>query len=145
MHVPGLRSPHDEVGGIVYFGRMLDKIRLHAKGALPEDYIENLGDGFDARCLSFLHVDYPGLVTKTNDGGSDEEILEWCFAQGHHPDEEAIEIWNDFMRKRGWNDALAERLEFRLKEAGQEHRTDIQTMFDYIDLDEGRDPANRTS
>jgi len=41
MKVPGLRSAYDEVGGIVYFGRMLDKIRLKARGALPADY--NIG------------------------------------------------------------------------------------------------------
>jgi hypothetical protein len=26
------RSPYDVVGGLVYFPRMLDKIRLHARG-----------------------------------------------------------------------------------------------------------------
>jgi hypothetical protein len=41
MKVPGLRSSYEKVGGIVYFGRMLDKIRLHASGRLPEGY--NLG------------------------------------------------------------------------------------------------------
>ena len=30
MKIPDLRSAHDQVGGIVYFGRMLDKIRLKA-------------------------------------------------------------------------------------------------------------------
>jgi hypothetical protein len=38
MKVPGLRSAHEEVGGIVYFGRMLDKIRLKARRELPSDY-----------------------------------------------------------------------------------------------------------
>ena len=48
MHVPGLRSPYLKVGRLVYFGRMLDKIRLHAAGKLPEaDYGANLGKGFD--------------------------------------------------------------------------------------------------
>ncbi len=32
--VPGLRSPYAKVGRLVYFGRMLDKIRLHAAGRL---------------------------------------------------------------------------------------------------------------
>jgi gluconokinase len=44
------------------------------------------------------------------------------------------------MRKRGWNDEVAERLVQRKSESGFEARTDIQTMFDYIDADEGRDP-----
>ena len=38
-----LRSPAEKVGGIVYFGRMLDKIRLHARGELAPDYHPNLG------------------------------------------------------------------------------------------------------
>jgi hypothetical protein len=38
MKVPGLRSSFEKVGGIVYFGRMLDKIRLHAAGRLPDGY-----------------------------------------------------------------------------------------------------------
>ena len=40
-----LRSPSEKVGGLFYFGRMLDKIRLHAKGELPSDYHANLGKG----------------------------------------------------------------------------------------------------
>src|SRR3954462_15604043 len=35
-HIPGLRSPSEQVGGLVHFGRMLDKIRLAAAGKLPE-------------------------------------------------------------------------------------------------------------
>ena len=33
-----IRSPRDPVGGIFVFGRILDKIRLHAQGKLPEGY-----------------------------------------------------------------------------------------------------------
>jgi gluconokinase len=140
MNVPGLRSPHVKTGGIVYFARMLDKIRLHAAGALPADYHENLGGGFDERIVSFLHVGYPEVAGRVKQGGSDDEVLEWCFVQGHKPSEEEIEIWNDFMSKRGWNDPASARLAMRLKEGGFESRTDIQTFFDFIDLDEGRDP-----
>ena len=31
MHVEDLRSPYDRIGGLFYFGRMLDKIRLKAR------------------------------------------------------------------------------------------------------------------
>ncbi|HMJ67222.1 MAG TPA: DUF5069 domain-containing protein [Candidatus Binatia bacterium] len=31
MKVQGLRSSYEKVGGIVFFGRMLDKIRLNAR------------------------------------------------------------------------------------------------------------------
>jgi gluconokinase len=142
MNVPDLRSPSDRVGGLVYFGRMLDKIRLHAKGALPDDYKANLGEGFDSRCVSFLKVPYHAIVERTLAGGTDEEVLEWCFAHGRRPDEEEIEIWNEFLRKRGWNDEMSPRLASRKAEGGFQHRDDIQTFFSYIDLDEGRDPLN---
>jgi len=140
MHVPGLRSCYDKIGGIYHIGRMFDKIRLHAAGKLPEDYHANLGKGFDARALTFLDLDYPSVVERVLQGGTDEELLDWCFQRGYHPDDEEIEIWNEFMRKRGWNDDGTARLKERLAEAHLEHRTDIQTSFDFIDLDEGRDP-----
>ena len=75
-HVPGLRSPYVKVGRLVYFGRMLDKIRLHAAGKLPvADYAANLGKGFDGRCCNFLRVNYDELKARTLAGGTDEEIL----------------------------------------------------------------------
>lgn len=132
------RSPHSTVGDLVYFGRMLDKIRLFEAGLLGSDYIPNLGEGFDLRCSLFLHVPYGSIVERVRAGGSDEEILEWCFARGQRPSEEQISVWNEYMRKRGWNDSGSERLKQRLLEGGFQDRPEIQTFFDYIDLDEGR-------
>jgi hypothetical protein len=124
---------------------MFDKIRLRAAGKLPEDYHANLGKGFDGRALTFLDVDYPSLVERVKAGGTDDEILEWCHQRGRHPGDEEIEVWNEFMRKRGWNDDGTPTLLKRLKEINCEHRTDIQTSFDFIDLDEGRDPRERAT
>lgn len=138
MQTPTLPSPHSKTGGIVYFSRLLEKIRLHARGELPADYIPNLGEAYDLRCVNFLHVTYEALKQRTLQGGTDEEILAWCMSNGRHPSEEEIEVWNEFMRKRGWNDVGSERLAQRLAESGFQHRTDIHTFFDFIDLDEGR-------
>lgn len=140
--IPGLRSPFDPVSGLVYFGRMLDKIRLHAAGKLPEGWQPQLGTStkgsFDWRCCRFLRLEYGDIVTETLKGGkSDEELLAWAFAKGHHPDEDEIEVWNAFMTKRGWRDAGAQRLNERLAEIGLPPGT-VQTMFEFIDLDEGR-------
>ncbi len=122
---------------------MVDKIRLHATGKLPADYVENLGEGFDARCVKFLHVSYADLVDRVlTEGGSDEELLHWCFVRGRTPTDEEIQIWNEFMRKFAWNDQATPRLLWRLEQAGFKDRTDIQTMFAFIDLDEGRDPRD---
>ena len=143
MKVENLRSPYVKTLGLYYFARMIDKIRLYAAGHLPSDYQQVLGLGFDGRTCRFLHVDYKQLTKRTIDGGTDEELLRWCFAQGRAPGEEEIAMWNDWVRKKGWRDETSERLKQRLVESGFENRTDIETMFDYIDLDEGRDPRHR--
>lgn len=134
------RSPSDKVGGINHFGRMIDKIRAHAKGELPADHVPPLGKGFDGRCLRFLGVNYEDLVARVKEGGSDDELLAWAFAKGRQPSEEEIEIWNEFMRKCGWNDDITETLARRKTQSGLTDRDDIQTMFQYIDADEGRQP-----
>jgi gluconokinase len=119
---------------------MLDKIRLHAKGELPLDYHANLGQGFDEKCANFLRINYDELVERVKRGGTDGEILQWCFESGRKPDENDVYIWNEFMRKRGWNDEVSEILERRKREAGMIDRSDIQTSFQFIDADEGRLP-----
>jgi gluconokinase len=139
--IPGLRSPADQVKGIVYFGRMVDKIRLHAAGKLPEVWQAVLGmkmkGSFDWRCCRFLKIDYAALQVKVLKGASDEALMEWAFTNGHRPDEEEIELWNGFMTKRGWRDSGTRRLHERLAEIGLPPGT-VQTMFEFIDLDEGR-------
>src|SRR5918996_6542435 len=141
MATVALRSPSEKIGGLFYFGRMLDKIRLHARGQLPADYHENLGEGFDEKCVTFLRINYDQLVERVKQGGSDEEILHWCFKAGQQPSEDDIYVWNEFMRKRGWNDEVSEMVVRRKAEAGMTDRSDIQTSFQFIDADEGRLPS----
>lgn len=140
-HLPGLRSPHAKVGRLVYVGRMLDKIRLHAAGALPPAYVANLGDTnprlFDGRCCRFLGVAYAELVTRTLAGGTDEEILAWAHAHGAARSDEDCVVWNAFMTKLGWRDEVSDRLKLRLTEYGLAGRG-IATFFDLIEADEGR-------
>lgn len=141
--IPGLRSPYEKTGGIFLFARMLDKIRLHAEGKLPEAWAGALGleRGFDGRVCRFLKIGFAEIQAETLKGGSDEELLEWALANGKRPSEEEIEIWNGFMSKMGWRDAYSERIAFRLDEAGFEPGC-VETMFDFIDLDEGRGPRS---
>ena len=122
---------------------MLDKIRLHAQGELASDYHPNLGKGFDEKCVGFLRVNYDQLVERVKEDDTDEEILQWCFGVGRKPSESDIYVWNEFMRKRGWNDEVSEMVERRKAEAGMADRSDIQTSFQFIDADEGRLPSPR--
>ena len=139
--IPGLRSPSAKVGGLVYFGRMLDKIRLAAAGTLPEGWQPMRGmvkGGFDYRCCDFLRIDYATLEAEVLKGDkSEDELLEWAFAQGRRPSEGDLELWNGFMTKRGWRDEGTQRLNERLAELGLPPGT-LETMFEFIDLDEGR-------
>jgi hypothetical protein len=139
-----IRSPRDLVGGIAVFGRILDKIRLNAKeGKLPEGYHLGYTPGnrtFDERVCKFLGVDFNALTKRTLEGGTDEEVLEWCCQNGHRPTAEQIEIWNGFMHKRGWNDTASKGLAEAKAEAGFGSRDDIVTFFDLMDVEEGRAP-----
>ena len=120
---------------------MLDKIRLAAADKLPEGWQAARGaamkGSFDSRCCKFLQIDYAAIEAETLKGGSDEELLAWAYAHGRQPSEEEIEIWNGFMCKRGWRDAGTQRLHERLAEIGLPPGT-VLTMFEFIDLDEGR-------
>ena len=136
---PFPRSAFDLTGGIVYFARMVDKIRLHAGGRLRPEYHENLGGGFDGRCCRFLGVTYPALCERVVAGGTDEEILAWC----GQPSDEQILVWNKFMLKRGWrdeDDGSTQELEAYKAGSGLAHRADLLTFFDYYEADEGRRP-----
>ena len=137
------RSAYDRTGGIVYFARMLHKIRLYAAGKLRADFHPNLGSGFDGRCCRFLAVEYAALRDRVLAGGTDDEILAWCFARGMRPDAEQVLVWNKFMEKRGWrdeDDGSTQELEQYKAASGLGDRKDLLTFFDYYEVDEGRKP-----
>ena len=134
----GLRSPYDKTCGLVYFGRMLDKIRSLARGELPPEYVENFEKDFDQQCAMFLGVNYDLLVNYVNEGLTDQAILQSCFGMGHRRSEGEIHMWNEFMRKRGWNDELSATLENQKKKHAMLSRSEIQTVFQFIDADSGR-------
>jgi Domain of unknown function (DUF5069) len=131
----GLRSAYAKVNELLYFGRMLDKIRLADANKLPSGY--NLGD--HRNCCRFLHVDYAEVVRRVRLGHSDEEILEWAYQTGRRPSQEEIMIWNSFMAKRGWRDKATQSLNRWKTGLGFKDRDDIQTFFDLYDADEGRE------
>lgn len=135
------RSAYDQVRGLVYFARLLDKVRLKAGARLPSEYHKNLGTGFDGRCVRFLRIDYNELRDRVLQGGSDEETLEWCFENGRRPNDEEILVWNGFMVKRGWRDegdGSTQELDKYKAASGLAHRKDLVTFFDYYEVDEGR-------
>lgn len=135
-------SPYEKIDGIVWFPRMLQKIRLLEEGHLPEDYHAYMGLGFDQRCVGFLGVEYAMVAERVRAGASDREVLDWCYKSGRHPSAEEVSVWNDFMIKRGWrdDDAPENELQAYKEKFGHGHRSDIFTYFDFFEVDEGRKP-----
>jgi carbohydrate kinase (thermoresistant glucokinase family) len=120
---------------------MLDKVRLHAKGKLPADYIPNLGQGkpffFDDRCCRFLGVAYEDFRDRALDGGCDEEILRWAEGKGHAHSDEECAIWNRYLSKLGWRDDRSEALQANFGKYGLSGERP-ETICELFDLDEGR-------
>ena len=95
-----LRSPYDKIGGLVYFARLLYRIRSLARGEVPSECIENFEKDFNQECATFLGVSYELVVEYVNEGLSDHAILQSRFGMGHRPSEGEMYMWNEFMRKR---------------------------------------------
>ena len=131
------KSPLEEVAGMRYFGRMLDKIRLHARGELSEEYHKNMGRAIaaDGTCLNFLRIRHDDLKKRVSEGGSDEEILEWCYQNGRRLNEGDLVVWNNFILKHGWNDFATQVRDRLKKEIGIADRDDIQTIGQVIDFE----------
>ena len=87
-----------------------------------------------------MRVSYDDLRERVLQGGTDEEILEWCFQSGRRPNEGDMFVWNAFVSKLGWRDSFSPVLEKRKKKYGIADRADILTMADLIDFDERRFP-----
>ena len=128
------RSDYDTTQGVLFFPRMLDKLCLKEQGLLPADYNYagcRVSDCFDDYFCRFFNIDEPQLVARVRAGGSDDEILDWCFASFGRRDEDKIKFWNNFVVKRGWRDDSTKELEETKRADGLADRTDIQTWRDF--------------
>jgi len=135
-------SDYVETYGMFFFARMLDKIRLHHKGVLPEGYNLGFSDqtSFDARLCRFWELDYDQITKWALEGKTNEEVFDACFANRSRPNAEQILVWNQFLIKRGWRDEGGEGLQAEKERYGFGQRDDIVTWVDLHDADEGRKP-----
>lgn len=139
MKIEGIKSCYDKTRGLFYFARLCSKIRLHAAGQLPVEYHELLGQGFDGRTVRYLEVSYDDLRAQVLAGKTDEEALDWCYANGRALNDEQVLIFNSFMSKRGWHDdETDEFIPEMIRQYGCPNDGRIITDFDLIEMDEGR-------
>jgi hypothetical protein len=139
---PDMVSAYEKAGGIVWIPRMLRKIRLRAAGKLHADFQANVGKGFDLRCVRFLGVSHDAVVERVLKGDTDEQVVAWCMENGSRPTADQIEVWNEYMTKRGWRDTDSPpgRLQEHKEKSGLGSRSDILTFFDFYEVDEKRKP-----
>jgi len=139
MKIEGIKGCFEKTGGLFYFARMCSKIRLHAAGKLPADYFDMLGQGFDGRTCRYLEVSYHDVKAQVLEGGTDEEVLEWCQSNGRRLSAEQLLIYNSFMSKRGWHDDETDGfIPEMIQHYGLPDNGTVLTDFDLIEMDEGR-------
>ncbi len=137
-------SAHVKTCGVVYFARLIDKIRLHAAGKLPADYVGHLGyadlTSFDSRFCRFWTLDYERVKARALQGGAAEEVFDDLFAGRQPLNPEQVFVWNLFLLKRGWRDSGTPGVVEGKAAAGLADRADVQTYVDLQDAEEGRQP-----
>ena len=137
-------SAHVKTHGVVYFARMIDKIRLHAAGRLPADYVGHLGGAdatsFDSRFCRFWALDYERVKSRTLQGGDAETVFDDLFSGRLPLNPEQVFVWNLFLLKRGWRDSGTPGVVEGKAAAGLAERADVQTYIDLQDVEEGREP-----
>ena len=144
VHHAAIRSPRAQLGGYLLLPRLIDKVRLHAKGALPSAYIGNLlkpGLTLDGRFLSFTGLDAEKLREVILNAMKDEAVLAWV---------EQHAISHTAAEKEAWAKMIAtyrptpEMTEYRKKiypELAAKVDLSSVSVLDMIDMDEGRIPT----
>jgi len=88
--------------------------------------------------LQFFACPYRDLRERVLQGGTDDEILEWCFEKGRRLNAGDIVVWNGFASKLGWRDFMTPRFHELKKAQGVTDREDIACVPDLMDFEEGR-------
>ncbi|MDW7649267.1 MAG: DUF5069 domain-containing protein [Nitrospiraceae bacterium] len=143
MSAPYPRSAKIRLGNIAHLGRMIDKVRLRQAGQIP-DY-NYLTVGFDRYLLDFLELDTPAFEQKVQDGGTDQDILDWVQAQMTNRTQEELARWNQRIEASGpMDEAAKRRFQQRLEDVAKKRGVSVATLphvtawSDLIELDEDR-------
>jgi hypothetical protein len=128
------RSPRVRLGGLVILPRMLDKGRAAIAGANGAYHYDCPLDGY---VKGFLDFDAEGLKQQLANGAGDGEALAWILANSKNK-RSPVEIaqWSDYVERTAPGDL---RMRGFIHESHQEvapERTDINTLFDFLDLDD---------
>jgi hypothetical protein len=129
------------LGGYVILPRLIDKVRLHARGELPPDYVKNLlasPTALDGRFLEFSGIEAEELRKVILRSKTDAEVLAWVEQNGApHTDEEKRE-WMEMIDAYRPGAEWAKKRREIYKKVAENVDPATLSVFDLIDLDEGR-------
>ena len=128
------RSPRVRLGGYVILPRMLDKGRAAIAGKNGE---YKYACPMDQRLLEFIGIDPEALKKQLAAGNSDWAILEWINSNSTtKPRQADILAWSAMQEQRVPTDPESRAFFNELHSKVAQHREDIATWFDLLDLDD---------
>lgn len=101
MPAPALRLPTETLAGCVFLPRFLDKLRAHAAGLLPRDYLIAFGHprGMDGHFFQHFRFEKDAVIAALT-ALPDETAAAWFLAQpGVTP--ASIAAWNELAPQIG--------------------------------------------
>lgn len=141
-----LRSPRASLGGYVLLPRLIDKVRLLAKGQLPQAYVTNVlkpGITLDGRFLTYTGVDAESLRQAILSSQTDEEVLAWIQAHAKPATVQDKLAWAGQLAEYRPDDNIVEYRKRVYPELTSMIDIASLSVFDLIDLDEGRLSLNQ--
>jgi Domain of unknown function (DUF5069) len=144
MSTVRLRSPRESLGVYILLPRLIDKVRLHARGELPPPYVANLlgtGITLDGRFLAFTGLNAEALREAILSSRDDDEVLAWVQQHARPTTTLEQQAWAKEIDDYRPDGAL---LEYRqAMYPGLAARVDVGSLsvLDLIDMDEGRLPV----
>ncbi len=128
------RSPRVRLGGYVILPRMLDKGRATIAGKNGEYHY---ACPMDQRLLELTGIDPEALKKQLATGKSDWAILEWINTiSTTKPRQADILAWSALQEQRVPTDPESRAYFNELHSKTAQHREDIATWFDLLDLDD---------
>jgi hypothetical protein len=129
------RSPYDELGGVTFLPRSIDKMRAYIDGTHGA---YNAKTGVSTATFALFGVTPDEFEQIVRENATDEGVLNALMAKKRLSQQE-IEDYNRGMTNRAPTDEAGwERHYKMLADAGYGDRRDIRTTYDRLDLDDGR-------
>lgn len=137
------RSGREQLGGVAFLPRTLDKLRAHNNGTAGEYAAMR---GLSTRVFDLFGVTAEQCLEAVKQNPTDEGVLRWLQEHGtKHPTAAEIEQYNSGVMSAGpQDDAGRTRFRANLEKLGFGDRTDVQTHIDAEDLEEGRQVPRRS-